>query len=37
MSNLFADTYLDESTKLDGGNYVNWKFKLLTILEGYNF
>ena len=36
MANLLPDTYLNESTKLDGGNYVNWKFKLLTILEGYN-
>ena len=36
MSSLLVDTYLNESNKHDGGNYVNWKFKLLTILEGYN-
>jgi hypothetical protein len=27
---------LNESTKLDGENYVNWKFKLMTVLEAYN-
>ena len=31
-----AETYLNESTKLDGGNYANWKFKVLTVLEGHN-
>lgn len=36
MSNLLVDIYLNESTKIDGGNYVIWKFKSLTILEGYN-
>lgn len=32
MENPLADSYLNESTKLDGKNYVNWKFKLTTIL-----
>lgn len=36
MSNFFVETYLNESTRLDGGNYVNWKFKVLIVLEGNN-
>jgi len=36
MSIFFAETYLNESTRLDGGNYENWKFKVLTVLEGNN-
>lgn len=36
MANLLLDNYMNESTKLDGENYVNWKFKLMTILEGNN-
>ena len=28
--------YLNESSKLDGSNYTNWKFKLQTLLEGQN-
>lgn len=36
MTNLLLDNYMNESTKLDGENYVNWKFKLMTILEGNN-
>ena len=36
MANLLADSYLNESTKLDGENYVNWKFTLITVLEAYN-
>ena len=28
--------YLNESSKLDGSNYINWKFKLQTLLEGQN-
>ena len=35
MKNLF-DYYLTESNKLDGSNYVNWKFKMHTLMEGYN-
>ena len=36
MANLLLDTYMNESTKIDGENYVNWKFKKMTILEGNN-
>jgi hypothetical protein len=36
MSNPLADSYLNESSKLDGENYVNWKFKLMIVLEAYN-
>ena len=28
-----ADLYITESSKLNGENYVNWKFKIITILE----
>jgi hypothetical protein len=35
MSNLI-DSYLNETNKLDGLNYINWKFKMHTLLEGYN-
>ena len=28
-----ADTYINEASKLNGENYVNWKFKLQTVLE----
>jgi len=36
MSNFLDDIYLNEFLKFDGGNYVNYKFKSLIILEGYN-
>jgi hypothetical protein len=36
MSNSLMDSYLNESNKLDGENYVNWKFKLQTLMEGFN-
>ena len=36
MSNTLVDSYLNESTKLDGENYVNRKFKLFTMLEAHN-
>jgi hypothetical protein len=36
MENPLVNSYLNESTKLDGENYVNWKFKLTTILEAYS-
>eukprot|EP01018_Ginkgo_biloba_P006693 Gb_18192 [translate_table: standard] len=32
----FADTYISEGNKLNGSNYVNWKFKVQTILECWN-
>eukprot|EP01018_Ginkgo_biloba_P016342 Gb_05795 [translate_table: standard] len=35
MTNL-TDSYLSEENKLDGVNYVNWKFKMQTLMEGYN-
>jgi hypothetical protein len=35
MANL-VDSYLTESNKLDGTNYVNWKFKMQTLMEGHN-
>ena len=35
MSNFIPEPYLNESTRLDGQNYANWKFKVLT-LEGNN-
>ena len=31
MSNSFANNYLNEASKLDGDNYIDWKFKILTI------
>jgi len=31
-----VDSYINESNKLDGENYVNWKFKLQTLMESYN-
>jgi hypothetical protein len=36
MENPLVDSYLNESTKIDGDNYVNWKFKLTTFLEAYS-
>jgi len=36
MSTFLVETYLNVSTRLDGGNYVNWKFKVLSILERNN-
>lgn len=35
MNSQMAD-YLNESSKLDGSNYINWKFKLQSLLEGQN-
>eukprot|EP01018_Ginkgo_biloba_P029169 Gb_05031 [translate_table: standard] len=32
----FTDSYLNEANKLDGVNYVNWKFKMQILMEGYN-
>lgn len=36
MSTFLAENYLNESTRLHGGNYANWKFKVLKFLEGNN-
>ena len=30
------DNYLNEASKLDGENYIEWKFKILTIFEAWN-
>jgi hypothetical protein len=30
-----AETYLNEANKLDGLNFINWKFKMQTLMEGY--
>jgi hypothetical protein len=35
MENLLAETYLNEANKLDGSNFINWKFKMQTLMEGY--
>jgi hypothetical protein len=35
MKNPLAGTYLNESNKLDGTNFINWKFKMQTLMEGY--
>lgn len=34
MSTPLMDSYLNESTKLDKENYINWKFKLQTLMKG---
>ena len=31
-----AKTYMNEASKLNGEHYVNWKFKLMTVLESAN-
>lgn len=36
MSNQLPDSYLNESSKLDGENYIDRKFKILTICEAWN-
>ena len=33
MANSLIHSYLNESNKLDGSNYVNCKFKMQTVLE----
>ena len=35
MANLLAKTYLNEANKIDGSNFINWKFKMQTLMEGY--
>jgi hypothetical protein len=34
MVNPLAETYLKEANKLDGFNFINWKFKMQTLMEG---
>ena len=36
MLNPLVETYLNEASKFNGEGYVDWKFKLLTMLEGMN-
>ena len=33
---LLVDTYINEASKLNCENYVNWKFKMMTMLESTN-
>jgi hypothetical protein len=35
MENPLVDTYLNKANKLDGSNFINWKFKMQTPMEGY--
>jgi hypothetical protein len=35
MVNPLVETYLNEANKLDGSNFINWKFKMQTLMEGY--
>ena len=35
MANPLAETYLNEANKLDGSNFINWKFKMQTFMESY--
>ena len=35
MSNPLVETYLNEANKLDGSSFINWKFKMQTLMEGY--
>jgi hypothetical protein len=35
MENPLAETYLNEANKLNGLNFINWKFKMQTLMEGY--
>ena len=36
MSNKLEESYLNESSKLDGENYIDWKFRILTICEAWH-
>jgi hypothetical protein len=35
MVNPLGEIYLNEANKLDGSNFINWKFKMQTLMEGY--
>jgi hypothetical protein len=35
MENPLEETYLNDAKKLDGSNFINWKFKMETLMEGY--
>ena len=36
MTNSFPENYLNEASKLECDNYLDWKFKILTMLEALN-
>ena len=36
MANSFPENYLNKASKLYGDNYLDWKFKILTMLEALN-
>ena len=36
MTNSFPKNYLNEASNLDGDNYLDWKFKILTMLDALN-
>ena len=36
MTNSFPENYLNEASKLDDDNYLDWEFKILTMLEALN-
>jgi len=35
MANPLAESYLNEANKLDDSNFINWKFKMQALREGY--
>jgi hypothetical protein len=35
MENPLVKTYLNEANKLDSSNFINLKFKMQTLMEGY--
>jgi hypothetical protein len=35
LENPLAETYLNEANKLYGSNFINLKFKMHTLMEGY--
>jgi hypothetical protein len=35
MANPVRETNLNEANKLDGSNFINWKFKMQTLMEAY--
>jgi len=36
MEDDLVNSYLNESNKMDGFNYVNWKFNIKTLMETSN-
>jgi len=35
MVNPLVETYLNKANTLDGSNFINWKLKMQTLMEGY--